>query len=215
MKLEAVIFDLDGVLVHTDRFHYLAWKQLADEEGIPFDESINHFLRGVSRLESLEIIIKPSKRLYTDEEKWKLAERKNDYYRTFLNQLTPADTAQDTVVTLSTLKAKGIKIGIGSSSKNAQYILERIGLSKAFDAVVTGMDIVNGKPDPEVFKTAAERLRVPYESCLVVEDAEAGMIAAKRASMYAAAIGAGLDSEHADYHLNDLTELITIISHYE
>jgi beta-phosphoglucomutase len=174
----AVIFDLDGVLVTTDDYHYRAWKRMADEEGIPFDRTVNERLRGVSRMECLAIILENSPRRYSDEEKRSLAERKNDYYRESLQALSPADILPGAVPMLEELKRRGIAVAVGSSSKNARFILEKTGLAPRFDAIADGNDIQRSKPDPEVFLTAAKKLGIPPVACVVVEDAEAGLEAA-------------------------------------
>lgn len=188
MKIEAVIFDLDGVIVSTDECHYRAWKKTADEEGIYFDRKINDRLRGVSRMDSLEIVLERAERLYTDEEKVELAERKNNYYKEYINKLTKDDILSGVNENLAELKAKGIKVAIGSSSKNTPDILKYIGLDNYFDAVSDGNNITKSKPDPEVFLKAADMLGVPYEKCLVVEDADSGIEAGKRAGMYTLAV---------------------------
>ena len=202
MKIEAVIFDLDGVLVSTDECHYRAWKKTADEEGIYFDRKINDRLRGVSRMDSLEIVLERAERLYTDEEKVELAERKNNYYKEYINKLTKDDILSGVNENLAELKAKGIKVAIGSSSKNTPDILKYIGLANYFDAVSDGNNITKSKPDPEVFLKAADMLGVPYEKCLVVEDADSGIEAGKRAGMYTLAVN---NAKGADYSLADLS----------
>ena len=143
MKIEAVIFDLDGVIVSTDECHYRAWKKTADEEGIYFDRKINDRLRGVSRMDSLEIVLERAERLYTDEEKVELAERKNNYYKEYINKLTKDDILSGVNENLAELKAKGIKVAIGSSSKNTPDILKYIGLDNYFDAVSDGNNITS------------------------------------------------------------------------
>ena len=199
MKIEAVIFDLDGVIVSTDECHYRAWKKTADEEGIYFDRKINDRLRGVSRMDSLEIVLERAERLYTDEEKVELAERKNNYY---IKKLTKDDILNGVNENLAELKANGIKVAIGSSSKNTPDILKYIGLDNYFDAVSDGNNITKSKPDPEVFLKAADMLGVPYEKCLVVEDADSGIEAGKRAGMYTLAVN---NAKGADYSLADLS----------
>ncbi|MEW4371489.1 beta-phosphoglucomutase [Paenibacillus kandeliae] len=212
MTIKAVIFDLDGVIVSTDQFHYKAWKKISDEEGIPFNETINNRLRGVSRMESLDIILEQATRTYTPEEKQKLAERKNEFYRESLHELSPKDLLPGAKETIDELKKRKVKIAIGSSSKNTPTILEQIGLSKAFDAVADGNDITRSKPDPEVFLLAAERLDTAPEECLVVEDAEAGVQAAIAGGMNVAAVGdAGLHSQDADYRLERVDEILDLI----
>lgn len=212
MTIKAVIFDLDGVIVSTDEFHYKAWKKMSDEQGIPFNETINNRLRGVSRMESLSIILEKSEKTYTPEEQQELAERKNEYYRESLKELTPDDLLPGALDTIHELKKRKVKIAIGSSSKNTPTILKQIGLSDAFDAVADGNDITRSKPDPEVFQLAAQRLGVPPEECLVVEDAEAGVQAAIAGGMNVAAVGdAGLHSQDADYRLERVDEILELI----
>ena len=202
MKIEAVIFDLDGVIVSTDECHYRAWKKTADEEGIYFDRKINDRLRGVSRMDSLEIVLERAERLYTDEEKVELAERKNNYYKEYIKKLTKDDILNGVNENLAELKAQGIKVAIGSSSKHTPDILKYIGLDNYFDAVSDGNNITKSKPDPEVFLKAADMLGVPYEKCLVVEDADSGIEAGKRAGMYTLAVN---NAKGADYSLADLS----------
>lgn len=187
--IKGVIFDLDGVLVTTDELHYQAWKQMADREGIPFDRAINQRLRGVGRMESLDIILERAPRPITDPEKQALATQKNDSYRALLQQLTPADLLPGAVEIVTALRARGILTAIGSSSRNTPLILDRLGLTPLFDAVADGNDITRSKPDPEVFLLAAKRLGLPPESCVVIEDAVAGIEAARRAGMQVYGIG--------------------------
>jgi beta-phosphoglucomutase len=187
--IRGVIFDLDGVIVTTDELHYRAWQKLADEEGIYFDRRINERLRGVSRMESLDILLERSLRRYSPEEKFALADRKNTAYRESLQTLTPADVLPGSLEILGELRRRGIKMAVGSSSKNTPLILARTGLAGQFDAVVDGNDIANSKPDPEVFLLAAARLDIPPQDCLVVEDAAAGIEAARRAGMSVFGVG--------------------------
>lgn len=208
--MKGIIFDLDGVIVSTDHYHYLGWKRVADEEGIYFDEGINNRLRGVSRMESLEIILERKNREYTDAEKITLAERKNGYYRELLANMTPEDLPPHVKSTLDTLRSRGYLLAIGSSSKNAAFILERIGLGGYFDAVSDGTNITRSKPDPEVFLIAAQMLSVPPAECLVVEDARAGIDAAVAGGFHSAAIGDAAGYGKEDYTLNSLDELLNI-----
>lgn len=212
VKIKGLIFDLDGVLVFTDKFHYQAWKTMADELGVYFDETINHRLRGVSRMDSLEIILEryegPDLSL---REKEKLAEKKNEIYRTLLESMTPDDVTKEVRDTLTKLREKGYKLAIGSSSKNAKFILEKVELKDAFDAISDGNNITKSKPDPEVFLKAAEYLGLPPKACMVVEDAEAGIEAAKRGGMYAAGIGEAAKSINADESLKTFSELVDIV----
>lgn len=211
MKYEAVIFDLDGVIISTDEFHYLAWKSLADEIGIPFNEADNEKLRGVSRMESLELILEKGTKLYTLDEKELLATKKNDIYVMFLEKLTKNDLDIEVKETLLKLREKGIKLAIGSSSKNTKMILKQIGLSNFFDAVADGTMLEYSKPHPEVFMLAADMLKTEYKKCIVIEDAESGCIAAKSASMSVAAISSSYGYSVADYHLNSFANILQII----
>lgn len=212
MKLDSVIFDLDGVLVFSDKYHYLAWKEMADELGVYFDEEINNRLRGVSRMASLDIILeKYTGKPLTEEEKEKLATKKNNYYRELLSNMTPGDVSDNVRYTLKQLRDDGYKIAIGSSSKNTKYILERVNLSDAFDAISDGTNIQNSKPDPEVFLKAAEFLNSNPSNCIVVEDSESGIDAAIRGGMKSAAIGDAVKCNKADYSINRLSDLVGIL----
>lgn len=204
MKIQAVIFDLDGVIVTTDDCHYNAWKKMANEEKIPFDRSVNERLRGVSRMESLEIILEKAEKAYSQAEKAELATRKNNYYVEYIKKLTPEAILPGVEENLEVLKTAGIKIAIGSSSKNTPMILKQIGLDEIFDVVADGNQIKNSKPDPEVFLKAAEMLDIAPELCLVVEDADAGIIAAKRAGMRTMAVK---NAQGGDYHCEGLDEV--------
>ena len=155
---KAFIFDLDGVLCFTDKYHYEAWKTIADRLSLPFDEKVNDRLRGVSRMESLEIILSLGGKTYTEDEKVKFAEEKNEAYRKLLENMTPSDVADEVRNTLKELHKCGYKLAIGSSSKNTPLILDRCDLKKYFDAVSDGNNITRSKPDPEVFLKAAEYL---------------------------------------------------------
>lgn len=208
--MKAFIFDLDGVLVFTDKYHYQAWKKMADNLGVYFDETINNRLRGVSRMESLEIVLEKYDGKLTDEEKLVLATQKNEDYRKLLEKMTPQDVSNEVRETLNELRQRGYKLAIGSSSKNARFILERVQLLDMFDAISDGNNITNSKPDPEVFLKAAEYLEEKPEECIVVEDAYAGVDAAKAGGMTAAAIGDAASYEKADYILQSFKDLLTI-----
>ncbi len=200
--IKAVIFDLDGVIVSTDDCHFRAWKRMADEEGIYFDREINNRLRGVSRMASLDIVLERAKREYSEREKQELAERKNEYYKELICELMPDDILPGVMDKLENLKENGIKIAIGSSSKNTPIILKQIGLDGYFDAVSDGNNITHSKPDPEVFLKAAEMLNIPPEDCMIVEDADAGIEAGKRAGMKTLAVqgakGADFSAENLE-----------------
>ena len=208
--MKAIIFDLDGVLVFTDRFHYLAWKALADRLGIYFDETINNRLRGVSRMESLDIILERSEAKYSPEEKEALAAEKNEHYRQLLSSMTPADVSDEVRETLAELRRRGCRLAVGSSSKNARFILERVGLTEAFDAISDGTNITRSKPDPEVFLKAAEFLGEQPGDCAVVEDAFAGIDAAKAAGMLAVGVGEAASYEKTDVALAEFAKLLEL-----
>lgn len=212
MHYQGIIFDLDGVICSTDEYHYQAWKALADRLGIPFDRERNNLLRGVSRMKSLEIILEKADRSYTDEEKVALAEEKNERYRQLLRNMSPADLSADVRRTLNALRADGLLLAIGSSSKNTPFILSRIGLSGFFDAVADGNCITRSKPDPEVFLTAASMLHLSPADCLVVEDAHAGVQAAVSGGFDCAAMGDAKDDPLAAYHLQAFSDLLNIVS---
>lgn len=210
-KYEAVIFDLDGVICFTDHYHYLAWKALADSLGIDFDESKNDRLRGVSRMESLEIVLEGYHGApLSQAEKGRLADQKNTLYRQSLQTMSRNDLSDEVRDTLNALRAKGLRLAIGSSSKNTPLILERIGLSGFFDAVSDGNNITRSKPDPQVFTMAAEMLHLPAEKCLVVEDALAGLQAAAAGGFDSAGLGPASHSGQATYSLRSFRELIDI-----
>jgi beta-phosphoglucomutase len=187
--IRGVIFDLDGVLVSTDELHYRAWQQLADAEGIPFDRQINERLRGVSRMESLAIILERAPRSYTPAQRAALADRKNAAYQAMLQELTPADALPGARELIAELRQRGVKLAVASSSKNARLILECLDMTDGFDAIVDGAAITRTKPDPEIFLKSAARLGLPPGECLVVEDAAAGVEAARRAGMSVFGIG--------------------------
>ena len=212
MKYKGIIFDLDGVICSTDEYHYLAWKALATRLGIPFDRERNNLLRGVSRMESLEIIIKKAEVTYTADEKTAFAEEKNALYRQLLSNMSPADLTDEVRKTLHTLRNAGLKLAIGSSSKNTPFILERIGLSGFFDAVADGNGITHSKPHPEVFLKAADMLGLESSACLVVEDAHAGVEAAVAGGFVCAAMGDARDDARAVFHLDAVPDLLQCLS---
>ena len=211
MKFDAVIFDLDGVICSTDEYHYKAWKAMADSMGIPFDRTINNRLRGVSRMASLEIILeKYSGPALTDEQKTALAEKKNNLYREYLHEMSTADLPADVSETLKALREAGLKLAIGSSSKNTPFILGQIGLSGYFDAVSDGNNITRSKPDPEVFVKATEMLGIPADRCLVVEDAVSGAEAGHRGGMKVACVGDAAKNGAGDWNMESIRELTEI-----
>lgn len=212
MKYKAVIFDLDGVICHTDQYHYQAWKKMADKYHIPFDTKINNRLRGVSRMESLEIILEQyTGPVLSDEEKIKMAVEKNDLYKKLLNEMTERDLSNEVKETLDELRKMGMKLVIGSSSKNAKIILSRIGLDNYFDAISDGNNITKSKPDPEVFVKAAEFVKVTPKESIVVEDAESGIDAAMAAGAIPIGIGTASKYEKTAYSIQSFSELIEIV----
>lgn len=207
MSYKGIIFDLDGVICSTDEYHYLAWKALADRLKIPFDRQDNNRLRGVSRMESLNIILEKSKKLYCELEKTILSEEKNEIYRQFLHQMKAADLTTEVSETLNVLRKAGLKLAIGSSSKNAPLILERLELGDFFDAVVDGNSITYSKPDPEVFLKAAEKLNLSPSECLVVEDAHAGVEAAIKGGFDCAGLADASQNDQVTWRLKSFSDL--------
>ena len=205
--IKAVIFDLDGVLVTTDELHYRAWKRLAEQEGITGFTREDHIRqRGVSRMASLEVVLEKSGKQYSDAEKKVLAEKKNDMYVKSLESLDKSAVLDGVFDFITYLKQKGIKLAVGSASKNTPMILEKTGLADKFEAVSCGLDTQKSKPDPEVFLIAADRLDIPYSECLVVEDSDAGIEAAKAGGMYALAVGAAKNNPDADFRAEGLAD---------
>jgi beta-phosphoglucomutase len=197
---KGVIFDLDGVLVSTDELHFKAWKMLADELGITsFSKADNQRQKGVSRMDSLEIVLEKSEKVYSFEEKEVLAYKKNEYYKELLDELDETYMLKDVKEALSMLKKKDILIGVGSVSKNAHVILNKIGLLPLIDEISCGLDITNSKPHPEVFLVAASKLGLNPWECIVVEDSSAGIVAAKAAGMRTLGVGPERFLLHADY----------------
>ncbi|MDP9750123.1 beta-phosphoglucomutase [Thermoanaerobacter pentosaceus] len=210
-RYRGVIFDLDGVITDTARYHYLAWKKLADELGIYFDEVINERLKGVSRLESLEIILEKSDKKYSQEEKEYYANKKNEYYKEMIKRITPQDLLPGVERFIKELKKRGIKTAIASVSKNAFTVLENLKIKDKFDYIVDANEIKHGKPDPEIFLNAAKHLGIPPERCIGIEDSAAGITAIKRAGMYAVGVGNPETVKEADLILKDLSEAYKIL----
>lgn len=208
--MKAIIFDLDGVICHTDEYHYQAWKAMADSMGIYFDREINNRLRGVSRMASLEIILEKYTGALSQAEKEELAEQKNEQYKESLKNMSAADLSAEVKDTLETLRQRGYKLAIGSSSKNARFILQQLGLGSFFDAISDGNNITHSKPDPEVFVKAAQMLCIAPEDCLVVEDAVSGAIAGKRGGMKVACVGDASAEKAGDYNLTGFAELLEV-----
>lgn len=209
---KGIIFDLDGVICTTDSYHYKAWKKIADRLNIPFSEADNSRLRGVSRRESLEIILgRYSGQPLTDSEKEQLCDVKNDIYRESLQQLSSADINETVVETLNQLKALGYQLAIGSSSRNTEMILKKLGLFEQFDAISDGTKITHSKPHPEVFLLAADLLGVKPQECLVVEDAISGVEAGHAGGFKVACVGDASQKEAGDFNLKRLLDLLKVI----
>lgn len=205
--IEAVIFDLDGVLVTTDELHFAAWQQLAASLGIDtFTKADNIRQRGVSRMESLDVVLEKTDKPFTDIEKLALAEQKNDLYVQSLAVLSPQSTLPGASDTLAALKQRGIKVALGSASKNSSIILQRTGLAPLFDAIADGYDTSRSKPDPEVFLVAAKKLGVDPAACIVVEDADAGIAAGNAAGMQTLGVGPAAQNPAATWHAEHLAD---------
>ncbi len=209
--IKAVIFDLDGVIVSTDEYHYLAWKALADRLGLPFDRARNNLCRGVSRMESLDIVLGDQKDAYTQAEKLRFAQEKNEDYREYLELMSPDLVPKDVLEALDTLKKEGYLLAIGSSSKNARLILENVELTQRFDAISDGTNISHSKPDPEVFLKAAQMLGVAPQNCAIVEDAEAGIQAGIAAGMMTFAIGDAKKCGKASCCIDSLAQIPALL----
>lgn len=210
--IKAVIFDLDGVLVTTDELHFAAWKSLAERIGIKnFTRADNARQRGVSRMASLEVVLEKSDRKFSDEEKSAFAEEKNRIYVNSLSGLSKSDVLPGVFDFIDHIRSKGIKIAVGSASKNTPLILEKTNLAPCFDAVSCGLDTTRSKPDPEVFLIAAQKLGINPGDCAVIEDSNAGIEAAKAGGMYAVAIGAAEHDPKADISIGSLESLYKVL----
>lgn len=212
----ACIFDLDGVIVDTARYHFKAWQRLAHSLEIPFTEDDNHKLRGLSRRKSLKIILQMGDRILPEDRIQELMVRKNSWYQEYISELDSSEILEGVPAILDELEAENIKMAIGSSSKNAKRILKAIGLTHRFGAIVDGASVQNTKPDPEVFLKGAKQLGVDPPKCIVFEDAVHGVHAAQRAGMYSVGIGSPEHLGEADAVIpsfkgrsfNDIRELL-------
>ena len=189
MQIDACIFDLDGVIVDTARYHFLAWKRLADQLGIHFTEADNERLKGVSRMASLEIILDIGQRKLDENRKLELATMKNNWYVGYISKMTPDEILPGCLAFIKELKNANIRVAVGSASKNTPMILERVGILNLFDAVADGNNVERAKPDPEVFLKAAEMVGTEPRNCVVFEDAVAGVRAALNAGMMCVGVG--------------------------
>jgi beta-phosphoglucomutase len=207
MKISACIFDLDGVIVDTAKYHYLAWQRLAKELGFYFTKEQNERLKGVSRVQSLEILLEIGGINLNEKEKEKAADKKNNWYVEYISHLTPDEILPGAYELLIDLKTNKIKVAIGSASKNAGMILQRLELNKFFDVVIDGTKVTKAKPDPEVFLKASEELGVSPAECVVFEDAHAGVEAAKNGGMKCVGVGNPKILSRADTVVSNLDGL--------
>lgn len=196
--MKGCIFDLDGVIVDTAKYHYLAWKKIADEFGFVFTEKDNERLKGVSRMASLDILLSIGRVHLSEAEKLQVADKKNEIYLGYILKMTPDEVLPGVLTFLKTLRDQGIKISLGSASKNAKTILHQVGIEDLFDAVADGTNVSKAKPDPEVFLKGAELLNLSPADCVVFEDAQAGIEAAHRAGMRCVGIGDSVTLRDAD-----------------
>src|SRR5690606_15990062 len=204
--ISTYIFDLDGVIVDTAKYHYLAWKKLADQLAISFSKEQNELLKGVSRIRSLEIILELGGKTLSQEEFDACLMQKNEDYLAYINQMDESEILPDVVKTLDSIRERGGKIVLGSASKNAQPILEKVGLLSYFDAIVDGNDVTKAKPDPEVFLLGAQRVQAQPHECVVFEDSVAGIQAANIAGMRSVGIGEKEVLKEAYYVCKDFSE---------
>ncbi len=205
--IKACLFDLDGVIVDTAKYHYIAWKQIADELGFFFSEEDNEKLKGVSRMQSLDILLETGGIELGQQQKQELADRKNKIYVDYVTKMTNEEILPGVTRFLDQLRAEKIGIALGSASKNAPMILEKIGLKEKFDANIDGNKVSNAKPDPEVFLKGAAELGYAAGSCLVFEDAQAGIEAALNAGMRVVGVGSAENLRGADRLIEGFQEL--------
>lgn len=207
LNIKACIFDLDGVIVDTAKYHFIAWRRLANELGIDFTEADNEKLKGVSRKDSLELILQWGNLNIKEEEKTALTDRKNDWYVEYIEKMTAQEILPGVVLFLESLKEKNIKLGLGSASKNAPLILKQTGLEDYFEVVIDGSQVSKGKPHPEVFLKGAAGLKVRPDQCIVFEDAKKGVSAALEGGMLAVGVGDEMVLSHAHYVIPDFQNI--------
>jgi beta-phosphoglucomutase len=207
--LEAVIFDMDGVLTETSRQHYLAWKQLANELGFEITEDINEQIKGISRLESLDIVLKAGSMAdkFSESEKYDLASKKNLIYQSLIKEFTKENLSEGALELLISLKNNNIKIALASVSKNAQFLLQAMDIRDYFDAIADPSEVKQGKPAPDIFLMAAKKLGVKPENCVGIEDAFAGVESIKSAGMHPIGIGRKVVLFNCDRVFKSLTEV--------
>lgn len=203
-EIKACLFDLDGVIVDTAKFHYLAWKRLCNELGFDFSKEENEELKGISRAESLDILLEKGGVSVSDKKKEELMTRKNEWYLEYVNQMDSDETLPGAVDFIKEVRESGRKVGLGSSSKNALKILEALSILDLFDAVIDGTKVSRGKPDPQTFLLGAEALKSHPSECVVFEDAAAGVEAALAGGMYIIGIGEEKNLHRANLVLPNL-----------
>lgn len=208
-NIKGAIFDLDGVIVNTAKYHYLAWKRLAKELGFEFSETDNEKLKGVSRMKSLDILLEIGNIEVSEQEKFKLAEKKNTWYVGYVSNIDERELLCGAKELIIQLKNAGIKIALGSASKNTPLIMRNLGIESLFDCIIDGNKVSRAKPDPEVFILAAKGMGLANSECIVFEDAEAGVEAAKRAGMKCIGIGDKTILKKADLVIDGLYKLLT------
>jgi len=206
---KAFIYDLDGVITDTAEFHYLAWKKIAEELNISVDRQFNERLKGISRMESLEIILQLDASLLkmSNEKKVRLANKKNEFYLELAESINEENVLLGIEDLLKSNKERNIKIALGSASENAKNVVEKLGLTSYFDYIVDASKVSRGKPDPETFTTAADYLGIPYEECIGIEDAAAGIEAINKANMFSVGVGSIEHLSQADYLVEDTSKL--------
>lgn len=212
--IKAAIFDLDGVIVDTAHYHFLAWRRLAKELGVDLSEKDNEKLKGVSRMQSLQIILDMGKVTLSKEKKESLADRKNEWFCEYIDAMKPNEIFPGVKQLIVAMRKKGIKVALASSSKNAPRVVELLGIADLFDALVDGSMIIDTKPDPEIFMLTAQKLNIAPKDCLVFEDAEAGVEAAIRAGMKCVGVGSEnlgkadkVVKKTADFKIEELNSL--------
>ena len=212
LRYQGVIFDMDGVLCRTDRLHYQAWVQFTEKYGLPFSEELNDRIQGRGRIVSMDMVLGEWGKTLSPEEKQRLILEKNDLFLALADRLTPEDAVPGVSETLSALRALGLRLALGSSSRNARLVMEKLCLSAFMDAWVDGTEVQACKPAPDIFLAAAEKLGLAPADCLVVEDAEAGVEAALRGGFSAAGIGPASADSRCRHRLSCFSDLLKAVS---
>lgn len=209
--IKGIIFDSDGVLVETDEYHYLAWKTIAEQEHIDFDRTINNQLRGISRAESLEIILKRASKTYTEDEKLALSNRKNEIYLNYIRNLSSDVLNPEVVSTLKKLKAAGIKVAVGSSSVSTELVLEKLNIKDLFDVVVTGKDVMRSKPEADIFLLAAAKMGLDPKNILIVEDGVSGILAGVKGGFVTCGIKEAANYYQTQHAITTFADVLAVV----